>query len=137
MITIPKCAAPGCDNPADPRWWAHAPDGKAVMICDGHEGTPCEAQHVDDCTCPTRVIRVERFKQVCWGFPTTWEGFTLKGEPVYIRFRWGTLRLDINGKTVRSLEHGDPWLGVMSTDEMVQLLQIHIVSYETTDEVPF
>lgn len=48
-----QCAAVGCSNGADPRWWAHAQrTGRAVNICDGHEGTPCKATTFAECTCP-------------------------------------------------------------------------------------
>jgi hypothetical protein len=39
---LPMCAAEGCTSTADPRWYAHGPDGSPRMICDGHEGTPCK-----------------------------------------------------------------------------------------------
>lgn len=49
MKELPACAVIGCSNLADPRWYAHDPDGKPVMVCDGHLGTPCSGS---PCTCP-------------------------------------------------------------------------------------
>jgi hypothetical protein len=51
-MMLPRCAAEGCENLSDPRWYAHHLSGGIVMICDGHAGTPCKG---DPCTCP--VIR--------------------------------------------------------------------------------
>jgi len=46
---LPPCAVKGCPNQADPRWYAHDPDGALVMVCDGHSGLPCDG---NPCTCP-------------------------------------------------------------------------------------
>lgn len=43
METLGKCAAPGCDNAFDPRWFVHI-NGRAEQACDGHgccSGDPC------------------------------------------------------------------------------------------------
>ena len=48
-VVSEKCAVIGCDNPADPRWYAHDRALGVVGICDGHEGTPCRGV---SCTCP-------------------------------------------------------------------------------------
>ena len=37
---IPQCAVLTCTNVADPRWFARDVNGRAVMICDGHDPTP-------------------------------------------------------------------------------------------------
>lgn len=45
---MPKCSAEGCNESADPRWWMHGPDGKALPSCDGHG---CLAKSEDECRC--------------------------------------------------------------------------------------
>lgn len=35
-----KCAVLTCTNTADPRWYACDVNGRAVMICDGHDPMP-------------------------------------------------------------------------------------------------
>lgn len=63
MEKLPKCAVLVCLNEADPRWFARDVNGRAVMICDGHDPTPPAAEV---CVCPpdpsakdlaTRIIR--------------------------------------------------------------------------------
>lgn len=55
------CAVIGCDNKGDPRWSAHGHDGQPVMICDGHDGTICQATTIEDCTCPPIRITAEPY----------------------------------------------------------------------------
>jgi len=50
---------------------------------------------------------VIKIKQTCYACPSQWEGMTDDGKDVYIRFRWGSLRLDIDGKTVAEMNVGD------------------------------
>jgi DNA polymerase/3'-5' exonuclease PolX len=50
MATLPKCAASGCDNAADPRMFAHDYLGRLHMVCDGHSPLACPG--ADECVCP-------------------------------------------------------------------------------------
>lgn len=46
-----QCRVKGCTNTADPRWFGHDVEGKAVPICDSHPPF-CGAQPNDPkCTC--------------------------------------------------------------------------------------
>ena len=56
-----------------------------------------------------------RFTSYC---PTQWEGETANGEEVYIRYRWGFLRVDINGEEVFGVQIGDEFDGVLTDEEM-------------------
>lgn len=47
-MTLPQCAVLTCTNTADPRWLARDVNGRAVMICDGHEPPP-KADEVAPC----------------------------------------------------------------------------------------
>lgn len=40
MRSLPQCAVRTCTHEADPRWFARDVNGRAVMICDGHDPTP-------------------------------------------------------------------------------------------------
>ncbi len=64
-------------------------------------------------------IVITELTETCGGCPAQWEGKTTDGAEVYIRFRWGGLRLDIDGSTVFTWEDPqDDWRGVMDTDEL-------------------
>lgn len=49
MIQLPLCAAAGCKERADPRWYIHDAQGKVRMACDGHGNPGCGGA---TCTCP-------------------------------------------------------------------------------------
>ncbi|MBA7541336.1 hypothetical protein ES705_33647 [subsurface metagenome] len=40
-------------------------------------------------------MKKARLRQTCGGFPSQWEGWTDKHEPVYIRYRWGHLTVAV------------------------------------------
>lgn len=64
--------------------------------------------------------------QTCSMCPSQWEGKTDKGDEVYIRFRWGCLRLDINGETEYENQASDGLDGFISLEEAVRHMQSHI-----------
>ncbi len=65
----------------------------------------------------------------CGGCPSDWEAQDHLGRYVYIRYRWGHLTVRVseteatlfNEAPIMLLQHGDPYDGVMSADEMVEL----------------
>ncbi len=63
----------------------------------------------------------------CGGCPADWEVTDHLGRPVYIRYRYGALRVDLTAepdrppKTIMHLQHGDPYAGVMDERTMVTL----------------
>ena len=62
--------------------------------------------------------------QTCFGCPSQWEGRSEFGNEVYIRYRHGTLSLDINDEEVVSMEIGNGMDGVMNTDDMLYHLKL-------------
>ena len=58
---------------------------------------------------------LNRYTSYC---PTQWEGETTNGEDVYIRYRWGFLRVDIDGEVVFGEQIGGAFDGVLSDEEM-------------------
>lgn len=77
------------------------------------------------------MIRLVNLEQTCVACPSQWEGSTIDGRSVYIRFRHGHLTAGV-GPTVddacrafvnlASLRVGDEYDGVMSTDQMLARL---------------
>src|SRR5215471_12196280 len=61
-------------------------------------------------------IIVREIAQTSFACPSQWEGTTNDGSRIYVRFRHGYLRIDVDGTTVHgSSQRGD---GVMSYDEL-------------------
>lgn len=60
-------------------------------------------------------------KQTCYACPSQWEGTTSNNEDLYIRYRHGFFRVDINGETVFSKELSNQDDGVLDTEEMKEL----------------
>lgn len=61
-------------------------------------------------------------RQTCYACPSQWEGRLADGREVYVRYRHGVLRMDIDGRTAYRLEHGDGLDGFMTTEEMMRHL---------------
>ena len=79
------------------------------------------------------MIKIVNIKQTCYACPSQWEGLDEDGKEVYIRFRHGTLRLDINNETIFSFEH--PELdGVIEFDEVLDICKDHICMNENAKE---
>lgn len=59
------------------------------------------------------MIKVKTLSQTCGACPSQWEGKTTNDEEIYIRYRWGTLRVDINKETVYCKVVGGEYDGTM------------------------
>lgn len=57
--------------------------------------------------------------QTCHACPSQWDATTPDGKRVYIRYRWGFLTVDIDGKRVYERQIGNSLDGVMTTAEML------------------
>ena len=73
------------------------------------------------------MITVSHFEQTTTACPAQWVGETADGRYLYIRYRWGRLRVDTasseeawldESETVFSASIGDPMNGSMGTEEM-------------------
>ena len=73
------------------------------------------------------MLIVKELENTCMACPSQWEGKTVANEEVYIRYRWGTLRVDLNGETIFSADCGDAYDGSMETDEMLELTGIRLI----------
>jgi hypothetical protein len=57
----------------------------------------------------------------CFACPSQWEGKTVDGREFYARYRWGTLTVEIDGEVVKSVQCGEEYDGVMSTNTMLEI----------------
>ena len=61
-----------------------------------------------------------RVKQTCWVCPSQWDAWTVSGEYLYLRYRWGTGTVDDdNHNELIRFETGEPWDGAMDLDEFL------------------
>jgi hypothetical protein len=73
------------------------------------------------------MLIIAKIKQTCFACPSQWEGTTEDGKDVYIRFRWGCLRMDINGETVAEMDVGEDGMsGCMDLDQALDNLKTYI-----------
>lgn len=70
---------------------------------------------------------VDDLIKTCSAYPSQWEGITKCGKDIYIRYRWGSLTLDIDGITVYSLSKGDGLDGYLDDSEMREALKDFLV----------
>lgn len=72
------------------------------------------------------MIKIKNLEQTCGGCPSQWEGEDIDGNYVYIRYRWGTLRLDWKKhfNTIFSAELDESgWGGIIEEKEMLDVLK--------------
>lgn len=73
------------------------------------------------------IIAIPEVLPICRACPSDWEVKDHLGREVYIRFRWGTLRVTVVDNPDRPpeelfvLKHGHPLDGIMSMEEMIEL----------------
>lgn len=72
------------------------------------------------------TYRVKSITQAWHACPSQWEGRVEDGTPeggdLHIRYRWGTLTVNINGATCFSASYGDAMDGVMSLQAVKTLV---------------
>lgn len=85
-------------------------------------------------------MRINNLIQTCGACPSQWEGSLPDGRMVYIRYRYGVLRVSVSptptenpmeavaGKVVFTEQIGEALAGVLSTEEMLELIKD--VTYE-------
>lgn len=57
-----------------------------------------------------------------------WVGTTIDGKNFYARYRYGELLIIIGAEDIISREYGDEFDGSMTTEEMLRLAGIEVVS---------
>jgi len=68
-------------------------------------------------------VRKAKLIQTCEGCPSQWEGYTDKNEPVYIRYRWGYLSVEIDDKEIFGKNIDAEFDGILSFEELKQKLK--------------
>jgi hypothetical protein len=77
-----------------------------------------------------QLIKVVKVMKTCGAFPAQWEGKTEDGKDVYVRYRWGNLRVHVAnvtgedalyGTCVVDESYGDELCGELSYGELKEL----------------
>ena len=70
--------------------------------------------------------KISKITQTCYACSSQWEGLTEEGDDIYIRYRYGCLRLDINNKTIVSIDYGHSLDGVIDLNSALDLLEDYL-----------
>ena len=70
-----------------------------------------------------------RYTGIC---PSQWEGETTKGAELYIRYRWGFLSVDLNGKEIFGSQVGEEFDGFMSDKNMKEFTK-SVINWKTNE----
>ena len=64
------------------------------------------------------IPAIGRVVQTCFACPSQWDAWTVSGQYLYLRYRWGVGTVDDeNGNEVARFSTGDAFGGVMDLDE--------------------
>jgi hypothetical protein len=66
------------------------------------------------------MIKVTKIIETCGACPSQWSGRTDDDKYLYIRYRWGFLRIELEGDTIFEGTFGDSLDGVMTFEELVE-----------------
>lgn len=67
---------------------------------------------------------VKKLTLTCEACPSQWEGETVSGKKIYIRYRHGILRYELDGEIRYGIDHGHIYDGFMTDEEMIKLLEM-------------
>lgn len=69
------------------------------------------------------MIEIKEITQTCNACPSQWEGITMDGEEIYVRYRWGVLQIDLDGETVFQQGLGDSLDGYIEWEDVEDILE--------------
>jgi hypothetical protein len=73
-------------------------------------------------------VLLKRLKRTSVAAPSQWEGETTDGRSVYVRYRWGVLRVEIDDKQVVETDAGEKMGSYMDEPELQQYWPYNIVA---------
>ena len=68
-------------------------------------------------------MEIKSITQTCSACPSQWEGETVDGQEIYICYRWGTLRIDLDGETIFEQAIGGSLDGYMEWEDVEDILE--------------
>lgn len=73
-------------------------------------------------------INVIELRKTCEACPAQWSGTTDEGKDVYVRYRWGTLRITVDDELVFHDALGDGLDGFLSEEKLYRATS-HIIRW--------
>lgn len=70
-----------------------------------------------------KIIKVKNIRQTSHFCPSQWEGRTENNEYLYVRYRFGCLSVEIDGKLLYSRELNDGLDGIIELEEVISVLK--------------
>lgn len=67
--------------------------------------------------------KVLHLTNTCYACPSQWEGTSESGDDIYIRYRWGGFRIEVNGQVVHRQAIGDGLDGFISNEDLAKILK--------------
>jgi hypothetical protein len=69
------------------------------------------------------MVKVVQLEKTCSACPAQWEGRDDQGQYVYIRYRWGHLRVEVNRVEIFGEVLGDNFDGSLDYEALKQVLK--------------
>jgi hypothetical protein len=66
------------------------------------------------------MYTIDKIIETCNACPSQWSGRTTENEYLYVRYRWGWLRVEVNDQEILSKKCGGPLDGYMDFEELVE-----------------
>ncbi len=66
-----------------------------------------------------KAIPIREMRQTCSGWSSQWEGKTKDGKYVYVRFRWGVLRVEIDQASLLEKTLSDALDGFLDETQLI------------------
>lgn len=66
------------------------------------------------------TVKVVKLELTCIACPTQFSGRTEDDKDVYVRYRWGQLRIDLDGKTILTEDLGDGLDGFLPYEKLIE-----------------
>ena len=79
--------------------------------------------------------KIKSITMTCFACPSQWEGKFEDGSDLYIRYRWGFLRVDQNGASVWGKQIGEGLDGVIDLKEVLTITGLELCegTHENTE----
>lgn len=75
-------------------------------------------------------IIIKELTKTCIACPTQFEGITIDNKDVYMRYRNGTMRIDIDDETILRIPHGNYLDGFCSLEDFIVIARNNNINIE-------
>ena len=75
-------------------------------------------------------LQITKLRKTCEACPAQWEGEDSKGNPIYIRFRWGYLSISQKGREIFGERLSDGLDGSLSFEQLQNVTEFGSIEIE-------